>query len=143
MNAISRAATPPKTLPLGSELKRLETLPTCWHWKSESDTPAPTAWVNVTTELNAPTALLLARQNVGMVWWCDFQNAKQLLVALQKRLEPRATPQPTTAKQNTTTHPLAQAFHVQRLHRSEQLKILSKLLIPILADYTIALKRSP
>lgn len=152
MNAISRAATPPKTLPLGSDLKRLETLPTCWHWKSESDTPAPTAWVNVTTELNAPTALLLARQNVGMVWWCDFQNAKQLLVALQKRLEPRATPQSitstaattaTTAKQNTTTHPLAQAFHVQRLHRSEQLKILSKLLIPILADYTIALKRSP
>jgi len=148
VNAIARTPQP-KTLPLGSELQRLDTLPACWRWKTESDTPAPRAWVNVTTELNAPTALQLARQNVGMVWWCDFQNAKQLLVALQKRLEPRASPQLTTvttatsAQQNTTTHPLAQAFHVQRLHRSEQLKILSKLLIPILGDYTIALKRSP
>ena len=122
---------------------RLEALPACWQWKTEGDAAGPKSWVLIHHEVNAATALHWARQNVGMVWLCDFQNAKQLLVALQKRLEPRKPQHGVKPTEFDSPEASSQAFHVQRLHRSEHLKILSKLLIPIQSDYTIGLHRAP
>ncbi len=97
----------------------------------------------ITREINANTALQWARQNVAMVWLCDFQNAKQLLVALQKRLEPRPSKKPAQPSGSDDLASTAQAFQVQRLHRSQQLNLLNKLLIPVRVDYTIGLNRAP
>jgi len=142
VNAITSPNSDKRT-PRVDELKRLDALPANWHWRTESDLATPQQWVNITQELNASDALMLARQNVGLVWWCDFQNAKQLLVAMQKRLEPRSPKKPQSAPQSKDVQTLSKTFHVHRLHRSEHLKLLSKLLIPIDTHLSIPLKRSP
>ena len=143
MNTLTPGAERP-TLALPDEgFKRLDALPACWQWKTESNAAPPQALMLIPREINANTALQWARQNIAMVWLCDFQNAKQLLVALQKRLEPRPSKKPAQPTGSDTLASTAQAFQVQRLHRSQQLNLLNKLLIPVRVDYTIGLNRAP
>ncbi len=99
----------------------------------------PKTWRVVSDQITADEAVAHAKAGEGLIWTGDFQNARQLLTAMSKRLNsPKQLAQ--LAKK-----PILERFHVHRLHQSQRLNILSKLLIPIEThpDYAIPLKRAP
>ncbi len=107
------------------------------HWFSESALEGPKSWVEVRDDLNTHQALQLAKEGTGMIWQGDFHNARQLLLAMSKRLISKKQTEQLLNK------PILERFHIHRLHQSQRLNILSKLLIPIDATYLIGLNRAP
>ena len=107
------------------------------HWLSESALDRPKSWIEVRDDLNTHEALRLAKAGTGMIWQGDFHNARQLLLAMSKRLISKKQTEQLLNK------PILERFHIHRLHQSQRLNVLSKLLIPIDASYRIELKRAP
>ena len=79
----------------------------------------------------------MAKAGTGMIWQGDFHNARQLLLAMSKRLLSKKQ------TEHLINKPILERFHIHRLHQSQRLNVLSKLLIPIDASYLIGLKRAP
>jgi len=94
----------------------------------------------ISDQTDADQALTWAKAGSGLIWTGDFQNAKQLLTAMSKRLMGK---KPSGAVQPIPQKPILERFHVHRLHQSQRLNTLSKLLIPIEPLYQIPLKRAP
>src|SRR5690606_26981079 len=69
----------------------------------------------------------------GLLWRGDFQNAKQLLQALARRIDrkPRKPVAPEAA------------FNLHRQALGQRARILGMLLLPVNEDYVIALRRAP
>ena len=92
--------------------------------------------------MTADHAYGLACQVVGLLWRVDFQNARQMLVALGRRADRPARP----ARKSTTSgrpESLAEAFHLHRQARSQRSRTLGSLLISLEEDYRILLRRAP
>ena len=81
----------------------------------------------VTDTLTADHALRLIHQGSRLLWEGDFQNAKQLLTALDRRLKP----------------PPARTFHQHRRQQSSRAQVLNSLLIAIDDQYCVPLRRAP
>ncbi len=81
----------------------------------------------VTDTLTADHALRLIHQGSRLLWEGDFQNAKQLLIALDRRLKP----------------PPARTFHQHRRQQSRRARILNSLLIAMDNQYCVPLRRAP
>ncbi len=95
----------------------------------------------VDDRLGADEAYGLACQGDALLWRGDFQNARQMLVALAKRAD-RRRPRPAAAK--TTADPIsAAAFHLERQSRAQRARTLGMLLVELDADYGCALRRAP
>jgi len=105
-------------------------------WRSENNTPAPQKTIEVDDTLKADEALRLAHAGTAMLWRGDFQNAKQLLQAMVRRLATQA------AKKKSNVE-MPQAFHLHRQAQAQRARVLGQILIPIKADYAISLKRAP
>ena len=60
-----------------------------FNWKSQNAIACPTEFVVLGDQSNADEALSLARQGKGLLWQGDFHLARQMLVALTKRVEVR------------------------------------------------------
>jgi SAM-dependent methyltransferase len=106
-------------------------------WISESGA-SPAAHVIVANDdVKADQAYGLACQGTALLWRGDFQNARQMLTALANRTDrpPRKPPKPAASP--------AEAFHLHRQARSQRARTLGALLVPLDADYTIPLRRSP
>jgi SAM-dependent methyltransferase len=110
-------------------------------WHSESGAPPPRRVVMADDRTTADDAYGLACQGTALLWRGDFQNARQMLVALASRADrqprkkkPAASPTPT---------PPAEAFHLYRQARSQRARTLGALLVPLDADYGIPLRRAP
>ncbi len=56
-------------------------------WHSESGTPPPARVVVADDQLTADDAQVLASQGTALLWRGDFQNARQLLIALARRVD--------------------------------------------------------
>jgi methylase of polypeptide subunit release factors len=111
-------------------------------FRSESGWPAPKKVVLADDTMNADTAYRLALAGTGLLWRGDFQNARQLVQALVRRIEhkgSRAKRAKATAKPATLT----EQFHRHRLAQLQRARTLAMLLIPFEADYTIPLRRAP
>jgi methylase of polypeptide subunit release factors len=111
-------------------------------WRSESGWPAPKKVVLADDTMNADTAYRLALAGTGLLWRGDFQNARQLLQALVRRIEHksgRSKRAKTAAKPATLT----EQFHRHRLAQLQRARTLAMLLIPFEGDYTIPLRRAP
>jgi methylase of polypeptide subunit release factors len=104
-------------------------------WRSERFAPPPSTLIAADDRLTADAAFRLAISGTAMVWRGDFQNARQLLQALARRIDRKP------AKQRSTT--LTEAFHQQRQKQMHRSGLLSMLLIPLEADYRIPLRRAP
>jgi len=111
-------------------------------WHSESGTPAPARVVVADDQLKADDAQVLASQGTALLWRGDFQNARQLLIALARRVDrpPRRPRKPAVSRPPAAP---ADAFHLQRQARSQRARTLGRLLIPLDADYGIPLRRAP
>src|ERR1700683_5847916 len=59
-------------------------------WRSESETPPPKRVVIADDHIRADDAYGLACQGTALLWRGDFQNARQMLLALAKRADRQA-----------------------------------------------------
>lgn len=103
-------------------------------WRSESGWPAPTRVVPGDDTMTAAVALRLASAGTAILWTDDFQNAKQLLGAMGRRLTGSRAPRNDTMRA---------AFARSREDALRRAAILGMLLVPIDAEGTIPLRRSP
>ena len=103
-------------------------------WHSEAGVAPPKRVQVADDTLSADTAYRLACEGTALLWRGDFQNARQLLQAMGRRIDrkPRQ-PAPTAAA----------AFHLQRMSQAQRARTLGMLLIPFSADSGIPLRRAP
>jgi len=92
--------------------------------------------------MTADAAYGLACQGTALLWRGDFQNARQMLIALASRSDRPARKQkkPVATAAPAST---ADAFHLHRQARSQRARTLGMLLLPIDADKRIPLRRAP
>ncbi len=103
-------------------------------WRSESGVPPPRRLIIATDFMTADGAYRLACGGTAMLWRGDFQNARQLLQALTRRVDRKPGRQASSP---------AEAFHWYRQDQSRRARTLGMLLIPIEDDYGIPLPRAP
>ena len=94
--------------------------------------------------LTADIAYRLACEGTAILYRGDFQNARQLLQALVRRVDKpskKSTRADRVAKEKAKS-PL-DTFNLHRLTQSQRARILGMLLIQVNADHTISLRRAP
>ena len=111
-------------------------------WRSESGWPAPKKIVVADDTMNADTAYRLALDGTALLWRGDFQNARQLLQALVRRVEHKGERARRAKAARTPVSP-TDAFHRHRLQQLQRARTLAMLLIPFEADHAIPLRRAP
>jgi methylase of polypeptide subunit release factors len=119
-------------------------------WQSEKGLPPPKKVLLADDTLIADVAYRLASEGSVFLWRGDYQNAKQLLQALVRRAErPVKRNRKKIAKEAklnpeavTTLEPKA-VFNQHRQAQAQRARILDAILIPVLANHTIPLRRSP
>ena len=125
--------------------------PTLLTW-SEKDTPRSALWrsdqvlpktvVLADDTMTADTAYRLACAGTGLLWRSDFQNARQMLQALTRRID---KPKKVRAKKQDPNAPVipGAVFHTHRQAQAQRTRILSQVLIELNGDYGIDLRRAP
>ena len=109
-------------------------------WRSEAGVLPPKRVQVVDDTLTADAAYRLACEGTALLWRGDFQNARQLLQAMARRLERKSQPSHKMAKPVVAP---AEAFHLHRMAQAQRARTLGMLLIPFAADHLIALRRAP
>ena len=113
-------------------------------WRSENGIPPHKKVVVGDDALTADAAYRLACEGTAIVWKGDFQNARQLLQALARRVDKPSKKSKRVEKveKEKTKSPL-DIFNLHRLAQSQRARILGMLLIQINADQSISLRRAP
>ncbi|OWS71252.1 methylase [Polynucleobacter campilacus] len=113
-------------------------------WHSENGI-APHKKIQIADDtLTADIAYRLACEGTAMLYKGDFQNARQLLQALVRRIDKpskKSTRADRVVKEKTKS-PL-DIFNLHRLAQSQRARILGMVLIRINADHSISLRRAP
>ena len=119
-------------------------------WRSERGAAPPKRVLLADDTMPADTAYRLACEGTALLWRGDFQNARQLLQALARRIDkpPKASKQARIERQKAADAavsgaPAAQAFHLYRQARSQRARVLGMLLIEFGTDYQLSLRRAP
>jgi len=113
-------------------------------WHSENGISPHKKIQIVDDTLTADIAYRLACAGTAMLYKGDFQNARQLLQALVRRVDKpskKSNRVDRLAKEKTKS-PL-DTFNLYRLAQSQRSRILGMLLIPVNADHSISLRRAP
>jgi methylase of polypeptide subunit release factors len=100
--------------------------------------------IPVDDTFKADTYYQQASQGAVFLWQGDFQNAKQLLQAVQRRID--KTTNKSTSKKAEKPKPgetAAQRFHRHRQMQAHKAQLLSRLLIYVDKDLSIPLRRAP
>lgn len=114
-------------------------------WRSESGWPAPKKVVIADDTMTADAAYRLALDGTALLWRGDFQNARQLLQALARRIDHKGSrAERAKIKVAAKVAPtLLESFHRHRLAQLQRARTLAMLLIPFELEYTIPLRRAP
>ncbi len=113
-------------------------------WHSENGI-APHKKIQIADDtLTADIAYRLACEGTAILYRGDFQNARQLLQALVRRVDKPTKKSKRVDKLNKekTKSPL-DTFNLHRLAQSQRARILGMLLIQVNADHSISLRRAP
>jgi len=105
-------------------------------WQSENQWPAPRRLLVADDAMTADQALRHASEGTGLLWRGDFQNARQLLLAMDRRISKRKL----LSKPDT---PFPERFHLVRQARSQRARSLGMLLMPVEPGHRISLRRAP
>ncbi len=112
-------------------------------WHAEILGQPPVRIITADDTLSADTAYRLVSQGTSLLWRGDFQNARQLLQALARRIDHRPASKkhrkPDAKKAATTLD----AFNRHRQQQSQRAALLNRLLIELDAQAGIALRRAP
>ncbi len=113
-------------------------------WHSENGI-APHKKIQIVDDtLTADMAYRLACAGTAMLYQGDYQNAKQLLQALARRVDRPAKKSARVgrvAKEKIKSS--LDTFNLHRLTQSQRARILGMILIQVNADHTISLRRAP
>ncbi len=118
-------------------------------WRAEGGAAPPRRVQLVDDTLTADAAHRLASEGTGLLWRGDYQNARQLLQALARRIDRPPRSASKKARERTARGalaedaPPAQAFHLHRQSQAQRARTLGRVLIELGADYGIALRRAP
>jgi methylase of polypeptide subunit release factors len=107
-------------------------------WRSENGSLPPKRVIVADDRLSADDAYHLACEGTALLWRGDFQNARQLLQAMARRLDKK----PRKSKTRTPVN-LTDAFNLGRQTQAQRARILGMLLLPFEANHTIPLRRAP
>ncbi|WP_073137328.1 methyltransferase [Muricoccus roseus] len=107
-------------------------------WLSGSGALPPRRVQAADDTLRADDAFRLASEGVGLLWRGDFQNARQLLQALARRLDKRAA-----RGRLPGDMPMRERFYRYRQGQAHRARILGMVLIPLDAEWGIPLRRAP
>ena len=114
------------------------------HWHSENGI-APHKKIQIADDtLTADIAYRLACEGTAMLYRGDFQNARQLLQALVRRVDKpsKKSTRADRVEKEKTKSPL-DTFNLHRLAKSQRARILGMILIEVNADHSISLRRAP
>ena len=114
-------------------------------WRSGSGLATPKKVILADDQMNADVAYKHALEGTALLWRGDFQNARQLLQAMARRIDhkpARASRAKAVKAAKAPPTPL-ESFHLHRLAQSQRARTLGMLLIPFDLDYTIPLRRAP
>lgn len=103
-------------------------------WHSESATPPPSRVIGADDRMKADAAHRLACEGTALLWRGDFQNARQLLHAMGRRID-RKPPQQGDSP--------AESFHLHRRARGHRARVLGRLLVLLDEDHCLNLRRAP
>jgi len=109
----------------------------CVRWRSENGTPPPKKLVIADDHLKGEDAYRFACEGTALLWRGDFQNARQLLQALARRIDKKAR------KIKNTPMMAADSFHLNRQFKLHRARILGMLLLPFEQGHRIPLRRAP
>lgn len=112
-----------------------EPTPLPYPWRSENGWPAPKRIQIADDTMTADVAYRLASEGTGLLWKGDFQNARQLLQALGRRIGKRPV------KYSDLSYP--ERFHKIRLARSQRARTMGMLLLAIEPGHQLKLRRAP
>lgn len=104
------------------------------HWRSENGAVPPKRVIVADDQLSADVAYRLASEGTALLWRGDYQNARQLLQAMARRID-RKPRKPASSP--------TEAFNFHRQFQSHRARTLGMLLLPLDADYSIPLRRAP
>ena len=113
-------------------------------WRSERAAPPPKRVVLADDTTTADAAYRLACEGTALLWRGDFQNARQMLQALTRRVD--KTPE---RKQRKSAPVKAgevspqDAFNQHRQAQAQRARVLGMVLMQLNADYAIPLRRAP
>ena len=108
-------------------------------WRSENGSPPPKRVVLADDTLNADAAYRLACEGTALLWRGDYQNARQLLQALGRRIDKK----PKKNKMATAPISAKDAFNLHRQAQAQRARVLGMLLLPLNMDHSIPLRRAP
>ncbi|WP_061172564.1 methyltransferase [Caballeronia hypogeia] len=108
-------------------------------WRSESGNPPPKRLVIGHDQMTADHAYRLACEGTAILWRGDFQNARQLLQAMARRIDNK----PRRAKKPATEAAPIDSFNLHRLAQSQRARSLAMLVLPLDEQYAIPLRRAP
>ena len=115
------------------------------HWRSERGAAAPQRVVMANDTTTADEAYRHACAGTAMLWEGDFFNARQLLQAMARRCDavPQRKRRKTVLEAPKPAAGTAEAFHQHRQAQAQRARVLGMLLMPLEADYGMALRRAP
>jgi len=105
-------------------------------WYSEAQLPAPQEVMLIDDTIKANKAIELARQGIGLLWVGDYQNGRELLRSITRRLDRP----PRVGSQKIPTLP-AEIFALHRQNQGQKAQILGQILITLTPDFVINLRR--
>jgi methylase of polypeptide subunit release factors len=111
-------------------------------WRSASGAAPPSRVIEADDRLTADAAYGLACQGTALLWRGDFQNARQMLIALGKRAE-RGARKPHPGAPASTPGGGAENFHRYRQLRSQRARTLGALIVELDENYVSGLRRAP
>ena len=110
-------------------------------WRSENGIRPHQKLVIGDDTLTADAAYRMACEGTAILWRGDFQNARQLLQALARRID-KPSKKSSRSKKDLNQSQL-DIFNLHRLAQSQRARTLGMLLIECNADHHIELRRAP
>lgn len=110
-------------------------------WRSESSLPKPRRIEVADDTMPADTAFRHISEGASLLWRGDFQNARQLLLALGRRLDKKSRRKSPAKSPAAAGFP--HAFHLYRQSQAQRARMLASILIELDMQWHCALRRAP
>ncbi|WP_248320644.1 MULTISPECIES: class I SAM-dependent methyltransferase [unclassified Caballeronia] len=112
-------------------------------WRSESGNQPPKRLVIGHDQMTADHAYRLACEGTAILWRGDFQNARQLLQAMARRIDNKPRKAKKAASDKDKPLSPIDTFNLHRLAQSQRARTLAMLVLPLDEQYVIPLRRAP
>lgn len=111
-------------------------------WRAENGATPPKRVMIADDTLTADSAFRFASEGTAMLWRGDFNNARQLLLALARRIDKKPLKRKEREASADGVSP-SDAFNRHRQLQSQRARTLGMILIELAGDYQITLRRAP